>query len=177
MNISRRSLLSAVAAAPLLSACAATIDQNVQNVISDVNILANGLRGMIPQLTALNLPGLTSNVMGTVDAAIAGIQSVAAAVSAVTTTAAAQPLIQKIETYLNTIVGALAPLALLLPPPIGLIVTAATILLPVIEIAVGLLVNNVKTMPVAASRQGAARVTMTADQARIVLRGNAVYAK
>lgn len=159
--MNRRNFL--VAAPLFLAACQTTtpFDQTLAKVVSDVNILATGLKGVLTQLTTTNVLGLTSTVLNTITTAISNIQAIAGAIGQVTSIAATQPLIQKIESYVNTVVAALA--ALPLPPAIAMALQAASILLPIIETAVGLLVT---AKPMLGS-------TMNGDEARIILRGMA----
>jgi hypothetical protein len=168
--INRRRLFSSAAIGALtlgLGACASQpVDTTLATVAADVNTIAAGLKGVLTQLGTMSIAGLTPAIVSTVGTAIANIQSVAAAVSTATTTAAVQPLVQKIETYLNAVISALA--AILLRPPISTALQAAAILLPVVEAAIGLVTNAVP-MQMGAS-------AMTADQARLILRGNAALA-
>jgi hypothetical protein len=163
--ISRRSLVAStpLAALAMLGACAGkSADQTIATVAADANTIAGGLKGVLAQLGPLNVPGLTPSVISTVGVAVSEIQTVAASLSGVTSAAAAQPLVQKIETYLNTIVAALAGLPL--PPPISTALQAAAILLPIIEAAVGLVVQQAAK---------AAPGAISPDQARMILRGSA----
>lgn len=162
----RRNLLLCTALVPV-AACA-TLDTTLATVAADTNTIALGLKGVLAQLGTLNIPGLTTSVMATVGTAISSLQSVAAAIAGTTTTAAAQPLVQKIESYVNTVVGALALLPL--PPPISTALEAAAILLPLIETAVGLATNSVM-------RPRGVMPGMTPDQARLILAGIAQSAK
>jgi hypothetical protein len=159
--ISRRSIL-AVTPLVALGACAGqSADQTIAAVAADANTIARGLKGVLAQLGTLSVPGLTPSVISSVGVAVSEIQAIATSLAGVTSTAAAQPLVQKIETYLNTIVTALA--ALPLPAPIATALQAATILLPIIEVTVGLVV------PPSAAAPG----TMSAAEARLILRGSA----
>lgn len=153
----RRNMLIAV---PVLTVagCQVPASQTISNVVSDVQIIGDGLQGVFAQLGQLSLPALTPSIMSTVGNAITNLQKVAAALGAVNTTAAAQPLVKKIETYVNAVVSALAMLPL--PPPISTAIQAAAILLPIIETAVGLAIPQT---PKASS--------MSPAQARMVLLG------
>lgn len=145
-----------------LAACQ-TVDKNVAIVAADAKIITNGLAGILPQLGALGI-GIPAEVA----TALASLQSVADSLGAATTVASAQPLVQKIETYVNTIVGALAAIPLI-PPPISLVLQAASILLPVLETAVGLVINSFG----ASAKMRASARGMSADQARLILQGQA----
>jgi hypothetical protein len=153
--ITRRSLGLALAAAPL-AACAGV---SLQTVASDVSIIADGMKGVLVQLGALSIPGLTPQLMAQIGGYVADLQSVAAVISGTSSVDAAKPLVAQVETLVNAIVGALAVLPL--PPPISTALQAAAILLPVIEMALGMVTGQPK------AKAGA----MSADQARMVLRG------
>lgn len=163
----RRLLALTPAAAIALAGCAggapgAPSAQNVAVAIQDVGLIATGLGNALPQLAALNVPGLTPQVLATCKTALLGIQACAQAIKGATTPEAAQPTVAQVETYLNAIVGALAGLPL--PPPINTALLAATILLPLIEAAVNMAVPPSTTLPAPA-----ATPAMTPDQARGVL--------
>jgi hypothetical protein len=102
--------------------------------------------------------------MTVIGSALGSVQSVATALAKVTDKAAAQPLVTKLETYVNAFVSAAAGIPLL-PPSIQLALQAASILLPVIEVAVGLVLP---------SAPKASAATMTPAQARLVLKGTAM---
>jgi hypothetical protein len=160
--ISRRSILAVTPLAALAACAGQSADQTIATVAADANTIAGGLQGVLAQLGPLNVPGLTPSVISTVGVAVSQIQTVAASISGVTSAAAAQPLVQKIETYLNTIVAALAGLPL--PPPVSTALQAAAILLPIIEVAVGLVVQQAAK---------AAPGAISPDEARMILRGSA----
>lgn len=133
-----------------------TVDSAISLVANDAGLIANGLQGVLTQLPALNISGLTPAILAEVGSDVADAKALAVALAGATSAAAAQPIVQKIETYVNTIVSTLAVLPL--PPPISTALQAAAILLPVIEAAVGLIVGP------QASRGG-----MAANEARLVL--------
>lgn len=168
--LTRRELLSrtilASGAGLTLWGCA-TANQVASTVAQDASLIATGLKGALANLGALNIPGLTADKVMTIGLAVAGLQTVATSLLMATTTAVAQPLVQQIETDLNAIVGALAGLPL--PPPISTALQAAAILLPVIETAIGMVLPP--TAPATPAARLAASVTMTADQARLILKG------
>jgi hypothetical protein len=124
--ITRRSLGLALAAAPLAACAGGT---SLQTVASDVNIIAGAMKGVLVQLGALSIPGLTPQLMAQIGGYVADLQSVAAAISGTSSVDAAKPLVAQVETLVNAIVGALAVLPL--PPPISTALQAAAILLPV----------------------------------------------
>ena len=158
-----------VLSSPLfLAGCLTGPDKAIATVASDAKLIANGLAGALSQLGSLGIPGLTPAIVAQVGTAIAGITSVADALAGVSTQAEAQPLVAKIETYLNAVVGALAMLPL--PPAIALPLQAATILLPIIEALVGMVF---RAPPQAAGAARRAAPPLTPDEARLILAGSA----
>lgn len=169
MNASRRAFMgvaASVSAAAMLAACAAldpnnTPQQNLAQVVADVSSIATAFGKALPQIQALNL---SEDIRARINASVANLQAVTVAVAAAaTSTTAEQPLIQKVETDVNAVVDALA--AIPLPVPLSSIIQAATILLPIIEIAVGLVVP-------AQAKARAGAIPMSPDEARAVLRLN-----
>jgi hypothetical protein len=152
--LSRRSLCLAV---PLvLAGCngQAPSGPSIAMVAQDVNLIAGGLSKALTQVQMLGVPGLTPQILNTCQIALTGVQGVAQSLAGVSSVQDAQPLIVRVEGYVNAIVDALAVLPL--PPPVQTALLAATILLPVVEAAV-----NMAVPPAAA--------TMTPDQARAAL--------
>lgn len=154
-------LALALAAAPVgvgLSGCAQlqglSTPQKISQVAADVAAIADGLAGVLPSLGQVS--GIDAGTVAKVGGYVADLQKVAATLAGAGTTAEAQPLVKQVEQFVNAIAGALAGLAL--PPPIGPAITAASVLLPVIEAAVNLAVP-------AAAPAGA----MTPDEARAIL--------
>lgn len=171
LNLNRRALLqrstcgmALLATSALLAACnPGQVAQISSEVASDAGIIASGLQGALAGLTTLGIAGLTPAKAQTVGDAIAGIKSIASALAGAATASAAQPMVQQLEADLNAIVAALAGLPL--PPQIALPLQAATVLLPIIEAAVGMVISNVSALR-------AAQPGMTADQARALLIGS-----
>lgn len=153
----------ALAPSVALGGCLTGPDQAIATVANDAKLIASGLQGVLVQLGNLNVAGLTPAILATVGSAVTNLQAVADAIAGVATNAAAQPLVQKIETYVNTIVSALAVLPL--PPPISTALQAAAILLPIIEAAVGMVLP-------ASTARAAKGLALTPDQARLVLAGS-----
>jgi hypothetical protein len=164
----RRAFLLGASGAGLAACTTASVDAGLATAASDVATIAAALPAVLTQLGTLSIPGLTPAIVATVGVAVSGIQTVASALSGAATAAAAQPLVAKVETYVNGIVTALAGLPL--PPPISTALTAASILLPVIEAAIGL----VTTPAPAAARMAASAPSMSPAQARLILKGIAV---
>lgn len=161
--LKRRTMLIGAAAVPLAACSSAQPDPNLTQAVADVNALSAGLSGMLAGLSASGVSGLTPDVLATVNGAIANLKTAAAAIAKTATAVAAQPVVQQVEGYVNTVVSVLG--ALPLPPPISTILEAASVLLPIIETTVGLLA------PTAGMRMKAA--AMTPDQARLILLGSA----
>lgn len=134
-------------------------NKTVAQVANDVNVIAAGLQGVLTQLGPMT--GINSDTLIKVSTAIAGIQSIAKSISQVSDVASAQPLVQQLETYLNTIVSVLAAVPFL-PPPVTMALQAASILLPVIETLLGMFVSAKPMLS-----------TMTPDQARLILKASA----
>lgn len=168
--MNRRSLLSS-GAFVLLAGCALNgqpPSQAIQIAANDVEVIANGLQGALAQIAAENPPppGMTPQLIAKIGTYVADLKSLAAAVAQASTTAQAQPLVQQVEADVNAIVAALAVLPL--PQPLPAVLAAASILLPVIEASVGLIV----TPPAPAPAQKL-RMQMTPGEARAILRGEA----
>lgn len=140
-----------------------TANQAIGQAAQDAATIAAGLKGSLTSLAALNIQGLTPDKLQAVGLAVAGIQTVATALSMASSSSQARPLVQQLEADLNAVVDTLAGLPL--PPQISLPLQAAAILLPVIETAVGMAVTQLNPP--------AAAVAMTADQARAILIGAA----
>lgn len=140
-----------------VSACngQAPSSSNVAMVAQDVNLIAGGLSKAIAQLQVIGVPGLTPQILNICQTSLAGVQGVAQSLAGVSTVQDAQPLIVRVEGYVNAIVGALAVLPL--PPPVQTALLAATILLPIVEAAVNL---AVPPQPAPAMTPDAARAAL-----------------
>ena len=153
--ITRRALLRTSALVPVavVVACAGqTVPQALQQAAQDAALLATGLAPVIPQLTGF----VSASTLATAQTALATLKGAATQLAGIPTTSGAVPVVQQIEQAVNAILGIAAPL--LAATPAGPILTAASVLLPVIEAAVGMIV------PPAASN-------MSPDQARLILAG------
>lgn len=155
--MNRRELLATTALLPLV-ACAST-GGTLSQAISDVQTIASGLAGVLPQLGAVT--GIPASIVGQAGGIISKIQSIASAMAGVVSTAAAQGAVQQLETLVNGLIAAVAPFVAAVPV-VGQVFAAAAVLLPVIEAAVGLVVA-----PPARAIRGVA--PMTPDQARMIL--------
>lgn len=165
LALSRRRLLAG-AALLTLAACANAV-QVVDTVAQDAAAIAGGLKGVLPQVgTIVGVPAATVAKVGQY---VADIQSAAGAVQAAAGSAPGQATaVQQIATAVNGIVGALAAFSAVLPSPVSAALAAASVLLPVIESAVGLVIP--KTAAIALPPPVAAQAaTMTPDKALATL--------
>jgi hypothetical protein len=137
---SRRSFVSAVAALLLaLSPIACTsvqIHAAMKQAAMDTSLIALSLKNALPQLAAIQ--GMPADTITELAGYVDDLQRVAAAINAAASASEALPSVQQLEADLNSIVGALATFPL--PPNISTVLQAATVLLPVIEVAVGIAV-------------------------------------
>jgi hypothetical protein len=168
--MNRRSLLTtATLALPALALAAcgtptgtATVDPT--QAIADAGILTKGIAGVYNALVLL-YPGAVSGPdqtkvaadLAAARAALTGLSAVAPALTNATS-------LQGIETAVNDVLGIISSIPGL-PPQITAGVTAATVLLPLIEVVVNQLQG--KTVVAAAM---VAPPEMTPDQARLVLK-------
>ena len=158
MNMTRRAVLGATVFAPVALAGCATLSGNpnqiAAQVLNDANLIASGLANALPGLQASKV--VPAPVMAQAQALVGKIQASAASMSATISKNSAQPIVTQIEQDVNSFAALLAGLPL--PPPYAQVVQAAVVLLPVIEIGVGLAV------PAGASH------AMTPAEARLVLK-------
>lgn len=158
MNLSRRAALGGVSmgAVALLAGCAGlTASQVTQKIVTDIDLVANGLAKTIP--TIQGLPSQYQPKVNKIVTDIGYIRGLTKSISSSMSATAAQPVVSQIVNDVNAVLSAAA--ALPLPAPISTILLAASVLLPVIEVGVGL--------PVTAS---APKTSMTPVEARAILR-------
>jgi|GEM_PF-2993651 hypothetical protein len=150
----RRTLIAACALTPLAACAGLTEQQIASRAVQDMQLVANGLNAAIPELaTVTGIPVATlTNVSALFGKAVAAAQGVSASITAT----AAQSVVTQVVTYFNEAATMLSGLPL--PPAFSTTLTALKVLLPVVEVAVGL------PVPVGAAPGG-----MTPDQARAVL--------
>lgn len=168
--MNRRTFLSAVALAPL-AACGtgATGALTPATVIDDANAILTGIGSLLaaPQITALIPPTTLAQVQGWITAAHDRMAAVTAGMPA----AQGATALQTVEGYVNDALNVLAGFPLI-PPPYSVFLQAAAVLLPVVEAFVGTVLPPAPAP--AKARLAALRarsVTMTEDQARVILRG------
>lgn len=148
----RRQLLlrgaSALALVGAVSACATTGTGTITlaPVIAAVQVLGAMASEAAQELDAINPPPawLTAAVMSTVTTVVGQIEQVANQLSAVTTTASAEPLLQQLETYVQTFVTALSGLPL--PPQILMYVQIAAVVMPLLFALLNMVVPTPATM-------------------------------
>lgn len=155
-GVHRRLLLLGLAALPAatLAGCASG-PAVAPDTINDINLIATALKALMPQLG--QVAGLSAAAMDTATQAIMDIQAAADAVTTADAIAAAQRLVVRIASDVSAVIDALS--AAELPDALGRALQAASVLLPIIEAAVGL-----------AAPAGAATGVMTPAQARAALR-------
>ena len=151
--MNRRTLL--VAAALLPVAGCAQINLTPSSLASDAALIVNGINTVAKNYAAGF--GLPANTVNQIQGWAAAASKAASDISATISTASSLTNVQAIATALNGIVGVLATVPVL-PPVVTAALTAAQVLLPVIESLVGI------TVPA-----GAAPAGMTPDAARAYL--------
>lgn len=148
-----------LSAALALSSCTnGGTNADLVRVSTYANAIASGLKNVLPQLASVT--GVSAGIMEKVSADVADIQAVAATLQTTSTANAAQPMVSRIEGDVSAVLGALAGIPL--PSPIGQVIAAVNVLLPVIETIVGVVV------PSGAANKAAA-AHMTEAQALAVL--------
>lgn len=136
-SLTRRTLLRAAALIPVAAVVACTgqtVPQALQLAAQDTALLLSGLSPVVSQLTGL----VSADSLAAAQGWLGKLQGAAAQLAGLSTTSAAVPVVQQVEQAVNAIVGVAAPL--LAVTPAGPILTAASVLLPVIEVAVGMVV-------------------------------------
>ena len=139
-----------------LSACStATVSSVSATVVSDVNLIGSALQTALPSLQILT--GLNTTQASSVIPKVESIIGLAATF----TTTVAQNTAQTIVTQINADFAALetALAGLPLPPNVSTVMAAIGVLLPVIDVAIGL-----------AAPAMASPGRMTPDEARVALR-------
>lgn len=143
---SRRDVLmrtsALVAAGAALSSCALFSGSSapVAVVVSAVEVLDTEIQNVLMALQSISPAPtwLTAALIAQVQQIVSEVNQVATAIGSVTTTASAQALVQQLETYISTLVNALAGLPL--PPPISIYVQIAAVIMPLLFAIVGLVI-------------------------------------
>lgn len=130
--------LGSAAALPLLAACqGAAAPTNLSQALADLSTLASGLSGVLPSLSSI--AGIPADVLKRAQTIIPQISQVAGSVSGAASASALQSPVKQIETLVNSLVSAVTPFVAAVPT-VGPIFAAASVLLPVIETAIGMVV-------------------------------------
>ncbi len=163
--LARRALLGAtVLATPaLLLGCAPgdMIQTVTAQSVTDVDLIANALESGLPALQILTGANLTA--VSTVTAEIKSIVAAAAGFVPTVSQATGQNIVRQISTDFGALTQALSGTPL--PPNVQTVLLAVQALLPLIEVAVGLVTASVK----AGVQNGAQTGGMTPAAARAVL--------
>lgn len=134
-RLHRRLLLAGLAALPAASLVGCVSGPEIPPAaLSDLNLIANALKALMPQLGVVS--GLSAAAINTATQAIMDIQTAADAAATADTIVAARPLVIRITTDVNSVVDALS--AVSLPEGFTRTLQAASVLVPIIEAAVGL---------------------------------------
>lgn len=155
-NMNRRTLLAGVSALAI-SGCA-TFSANFARAADDVSTIAAGLQQVLNNPAVAGL--VPVSIMEQANVWLVQLQQAAGSLKLAVTTGGAQDAVHQAEVLINAIVGALSKFPL--PAPIPQILLAATILLPIIEAAVGMLIKPTANVS-----------SMSPEQARITLKAYA----
>lgn len=155
----RRNLLAT--AVPLvvlgIAGCSSTTMTPAQ-VVTDaqnaISALANAFKAVLAQ--APN--AVPANTAATINSALAQAASVLGSLSTSLTATQAAPIVQQVESAINTVITAAAAVPLI-PPPFSLALEAAAVVLPILEA----FVNSVLPAPTPAPAALAARAKMAAS--------------
>lgn len=152
-TVIRMGLAAAIPAAAVLPivACSTTTPVTEASVANDISLIATSLNNALSQPAVVAV--IPATTLPKVQAALADLMTVTAAIKADPTSALSKGTVTSVETDVNTIDVALSGLPL--PKDASTILQAAVVLLPVIEAAVGIVV------PAAASKGD-----MSVDEAR-----------
>jgi hypothetical protein len=158
-----RTLLAALPAL-LLAACQTA--PTPAQVATDAAALAKGVNQIAGELA--NLHDLSPQLAATIEEASADAAAAASALAQAEAQGAEQTLALRIAGDVNAVVGALAALPNL-PQPVGEVLNAAQVLLPVFEAEAG--IAPAPTPTPAASAAAPLAAPMSADEARRILEG------
>lgn len=161
-HLNRRVVLLGATALTAAACAGVTMDHAVSQASDDISLIATGLAGALPALGKTF--GIKPATVAQVGDIVVKIQTVAVAAKASTTVADVRPLVKQLETLVNGIVTALAGLNL--PSPFGPALAAASVLLPVVEIAVGFVLPPGAGAPANDNVVATARLTLRAAGAR-----------
>lgn len=165
-GVSRRSLLATVttvmaglglAGCGVLTSATTQISGDAQQVTDDINNVANGLAGVLPNVQSIT--GVASSVVTGIQNGVAQIKSLAATVSTAVKSGiqTAAPYISQIAGLVGTISSSLTGMGASVPSWVGDVLTAAKTILPIALSLAGV------------ALAGAPSTGMTAAQARSIL--------
>lgn len=146
-----------------LVGCSANSHVTTQKVIADISVTLDGLSRAVPALAAQKPPTISPALANEAMERIAQAQTLVANVGPGTPAADAGTTLLRAEAYLNAVLATLAGLPL--PPPYGMIVTAAIVLEPIIAAELQAFISNQEAAP----REGVT-LGMTPNQARATLK-------
>lgn len=163
MNPTRRNLIRSATMIPIglvLADCAAlsSIPNVTAQVVSDINVIADGVAAILPGLSAVGSVGAA--IASAVGALVSDAKGAASAVSTAITTVAAQPFVSTVAADITAAITAVKSITL--PSGITNILSAAQSLLPFVQQAVGLGQTLISAIPLAGP-------AMSPDAARAIL--------
>ena len=156
----RRSLLlGTTACVPLsLGACASLgprVDAAIAGIVEYGQAIYAGLKSMWAQLQALpQVQALSAETRATITSSGQAVGELLAALAGVQSVAAAQPIVAKLVTYAQAALGALGGIPGL-PVAVTGLISAAQIVLPVLQSLVGLAVATVAQVQAATQAKAA----------------------
>ena len=125
------------------------LDSAIRDVADYAKAILNGLQSAWTQISALPvIANLNDDVKQTIVTSYRGVYNLMDSLRAATTKAEAQPIVEKIATYAMAGLSALAGIPGL-PPTITVLISAAQIVLPVLQSLVGLVVATVEQIKAA----------------------------
>jgi hypothetical protein len=156
----RRTLLLGSTVVLSIGSCT-TFNSNVSQAADDLSSIAAGFAGAL-SAGGLSGLGIPADMIAQIGVWVSQLQTAAQSVKSAMTVSGAQDGVKQAEVLINAIVATLAKFPL--PPPIPAVLTAATILLPVIETALGMIIQPAPQMGKNVS------VPMTNAEARLTLK-------
>lgn len=133
----RFAVAGAAALALMVAACGTATNTQIATIAGYASTIAGGLKGALP--TIAGVVGINPATETTIATAVGDLQVVAAQLQTAASASAAQPLVQQIETDVNTIVASAAKIQGL-PSDVQLALEAAQVLLPPMEQVIGMVV-------------------------------------
>lgn len=119
----------------------ATSAQRIAKAARNASILATGLQTSVNLMADNPAIGMSEGTREKLQTALAGIRAASVALAETSSVDDARPLVLRLTEYANTIISTAAMIPGL-PTPVSAGLAAASILLPVIQIAVGMAVEE-----------------------------------